>query len=220
MTKNQHYVDLIRKYTIENSLNIATIFELGSRDLLDSIALRKVFHAKVHAFEANPVAQERMLTNILDIPWGDRWNIYMSFGAINTYNGMCDFYQVDDTPISDIGGSSVLRFDDNSPVKFPQRKISVKCDRLDNYCVQNNIGSVDLIWSDLQGFDAIAISTLGDNLLSTIKIIFCEVEYNRVYNGSTLFPDVLNMFSHLGMKLVYKDISKFDPSYGNCMFAR
>ncbi len=220
MTKNQHYVDLIRKYAIENSIDIKTIFELGSRDLLDSISLRKAFHAKVHAFEANPVAQERMLTNILDIPWYDRWNIYMSFGAINTYSGICDFYQVDDTSLSDIGGSSVLKFDDNSPVKFPQRKISVNCDRLDNYCIRNNIQNVDLIWSDLQGFDAIAISTLDNNLLSTVKIIFCEVEYSRVYDGSVLFPDVLNMFGYLGMKLVYKDISKFNPSYGNCMFAK
>lgn len=213
-TKNQNYIDLVKQFA--SNLDIKTIIELGSRDLLDGIALRQTFDAQVYSFDGNPVALDRMTKN-LSLVQKDKINI-IPF-AINTYDGECNFYCVDDTPISDIGGSSLLEFDEHSQVRFPQTKIRVKCIKLDTFCHSFKIDRIDLIWSDLQGFDAKAINTLGV-LLDTVKLIFCEVEYRTVYKGSVLFPEVVEMFSRHGLKLLWNDISRFNDSYGNCLFKK
>ena len=70
-----------------------------------------------------------------------------------------------------------------------QRKITVQGYRLDEWCKENNIDSVDFIWMDAQGSELDVLKGL-DNMLDHTQIIMTEVGVKEYYHGQTLKPEI------------------------------
>jgi FkbM family methyltransferase len=172
-----------------NPEDIKVIFDIGSRDRMESVELHNHFpNAKVYAFECNPlmipVAKEntKSFSRITVVP-----------KAVNEYDGTCTFFPIDtnDPDVGNPGASSI--FETSEDFKMEQKKIEVPCTRLDTFCSENNIDGIDLVWMDLQGAELLALKSMGEKL-KTIKLIQSEVEFQEMFKGQDLFPEINDFF--------------------------
>jgi FkbM family methyltransferase len=73
----------------------------------------------------------------------------------------------------------------------PTQAIDVNVVTLDSFCKENDIGQIDLLKMDAQGAELRilqgAVSLLKS---SSIRIIYCEVNFLEIYTGSPLFEDI------------------------------
>jgi len=169
-----------------------TIFDIGSRDGLQSVELSKLFcQADIIAVECNRDTLEKCRRNIAHNP-----RITLVEKAINSYTGRCAFYPIDPArtittwPDGNPGASSLFIATDDYPAeKYVQNKVEIDCIRLDVLCGQLGIDVIDLIWMDLQGAELLALQSAGA-LLDKIRYIYTEVSHRPLYDGQCLFDDV------------------------------
>ena len=191
-----------------NKLDINTIFELGSRDLLDAIKLSEYFNCKVYAFECNPdcIIQCKKNININD-------NVILIEKAVSLENKKMIFYPFDLSVYDNMGSSSMLKIDfstrNTSDPDYnkpnPQKEIEVDGIRLDTF---TNIP--DLLCIDLQGYELNAIKSLGDKL-NGVKYIITECSINSTYIGGASFIELNDYLNLYGFK--YKVSNKFNYDY-------
>lgn len=177
----------------QNPDDVKVIFDVGTLHCLESIEFSKKYkNAKIFAFEANPVTYLECVERTKDIE-----NITVINKAVNDYDGTCTFYPIDPertvTPWFDgnRGASSLYKANGDYDFieKYVQNEIEVPCTRLDTFCKEHGIESVDLLWMDLQGGELLAFKSLGE-ILSTIQVIHTELELNPIYHDQCLFPEV------------------------------
>lgn len=211
------FVDAIDKHSIN------TIFELGSRDLVDELELYKYYNSKIYAFECNPdclIECEKIVSHMND---KEKQNIILVDKAVSLTNGSITFYPFDRTKYDNIGASSLLKIDFRTRNKDdpsygapnPQKTISVVGTRLDTFIEENNISNVDMLCIDLQGYELNALKSLGDHL-NKIKYIITECSIVSTYTGGALFVEVADYLLKFGFK--YPDLkltgfSEFDALF-------
>lgn len=198
--------------------NILTIFEIGSRDLIDSIAMLNEYSTtnKIYSFECNPVCIEKCnkLYNTLPDIVKDKVNIIPK--AVSLENGPISFMMVDENLMDNCGASSIYEIDfsnrnKNDPDRdrsSVQKKITVDSIRLDTFCNNNNITNIDLIAMDLQGYELNALKSLGP-LLQNVKYIITETCVVSTYKGGCNFKELYVLLSRNGFKYIVSD------KYGN-----
>ena len=191
-------------------LSVNTIFELGSGNAQDAIALNDYYEdSKVHAFECNPVSIVRCKENLIghdDINFVEQ--------AVSDINGKVTFYPVTN---GNFLASSLYKIKDVNQYPYDQSKISVNATRLDTWMQQNNVPSVDLICADLQGALLPAMRGLGSHLHS-VKYIVTELEVKRIYDGEYLYDEVLHYLDYNGFKLVASNL--VTQYFGDYVFVR
>ena len=171
------------------------IFDIGSRDCLQSIEFYKLFpNAKIYAFECNPNTINICKQNIKN--YTDR--IKLIDGAVTDYDGEITFYPIDQNKTltswndGNPGASSI--FKNNGTYiyeKYVQYEIKTICHRLDTVMMRYNIPRVDIIWMDLQGAELLALKGLG-KYLENVKYIHTEVSYKEIYTGQVMFEELNN----------------------------
>jgi FkbM family methyltransferase len=220
MTTQYQVSSLETFYTFANQKfrdpnEVSVIFDVGSLHCLESIEFSKRYeNARIFAFEANPDSYQVCLENTKDID-----NITVINMAVNDYDGTCVFYPIDPektvSPWFDgnRGASSLYKANGSYDhiEKYVQKEIEVPCIRLDSFCEKYNINNIDLMWMDLQGAELTALESLGDKLLSTIKVIHTELEINPMYENQSLFSDV---DSFLKQKNFYRAFGRTDVQFG------
>jgi FkbM family methyltransferase len=172
------------------------IFDIGSRDCLQSIELYKTFpNSRIYAFECNPNTINLCKTNI--IPYSDR--ITLIQGAVCDYNGEITFYPINqektETSWKDgnPGASSIFKSNGRYSIEtYVQDTIVTNCHRLDTVMKTYDIPKVDIIWMDLQGAELLALKSLG-NYINNVRYIHTEVSHREIYTGQVMF-DKLNDF--------------------------
>jgi FkbM family methyltransferase len=179
-----------------------TILDIGSWHLEQSLEFHSIFpSAQIHAFE--PVPQSY-------INCKNKASFYKN---INVYNlaltdfiGEASFFEVDvdksSTP--NVGASSLFKFKDGMNGSFfnqnwIQKEIKVQANTLDNWCKQNVIDKIDIIWIDVQGAE-LNVFKGGENILKNTKVIFTEVGLKAYYEGHSLKKDIDNYLLNLGFK--------------------
>jgi FkbM family methyltransferase len=181
------------KYFKRNEVSV--ILDIGSRDCQESIQLSERFpNARVFAFECNPNTLSICKSNIMKYP-----NINLIDKAVNTYNGTCTFYPIDQKKTvttwkdGNPGASSLFKANGNYDVieKYVQNEIQVPCTRVDTVCSENNLDHIDIIWMDLQGAELLALESLG-SMIDKVKLIYTEVTFKPMYHGQCLFDDINN----------------------------
>jgi FkbM family methyltransferase len=179
--------------------HIKRIFEVGSRDAKDSLALSDYFKCHVYAFECNPSAIEICKSNI-----GQNPNVTLVPYGVWDKSGKRSFYKVKH---ENIGASSFFKINKKvyTQEKLKQKKISVDCIRLDEFLKENNIDGIDLLCMDVQGASYQVLSSLGDNL-KNIKYIIVELEVQPLYSGEILYQDVDKFLLNSGFKRVSEPI--------------
>ena len=170
---------------------IKTIFDIGSRDCLQSLELHKFFpDANIVAFEGHPGLLQVCNNNAKR---GDN-KIKVVSNVCSDYNGPITFNIVQ----NNIGASSILTTTANGrAATWYQKPIRTQAIRLDTFCENNNIENVDMLWVDVQGAEKFVFDGMGEKFKS-VKIINTEVNVQKLYNGAILADELDEYMKNLG----------------------
>jgi FkbM family methyltransferase len=188
---------------IENKNEPYVIFDIGSRDCIQSIEFYKYFpNSRIYAFECNPNTLGICKKNIE--LYSDR--IVLIEGVVCDYDGNITFYPINQKKTittwedGNPGASSIFKSNDKYTIDtYIQDKIITQCHRLDSVMDKYGISNVDIIWMDLQGAELLALKGLG-NYLCDVKYIHTGVYHKEMYSGQVMFEELndfilLNNFS-------------------------
>lgn len=202
-----------------NTNKIKTIFELGSRDLIDTTKLLNFFQdCKVYAFECNPDCLIECNKNLSNLEEDKKKRIFLIDKAVSLINGDVPFYPFDLQKYNNMGSSSMLKIDFSRRNKDdpdynrpnPQTEIKVNGVRLDTFIDENNIQNIDLLCIDLQGYELNAIKSLGEHL-HKVKYIITECSIVSTYTNGASFKELNDYLSNYNFRYVLSN--KFGENY-------
>ncbi len=202
-----------------NKKQIKTIFELGSRDLIDAIELSNYFEeSNIYAFECNDDCLIECNKNLLNLEEYKKKKIILIDKAVSIIDGDVSFYKFDLQKYNNMGASSMLKIDfslrDKSDPDYnlpnPQKEIKVNGIRLDTFINENNINNIDLLCMDLQGYELNAIKSLG-NHLHKVKYIITECSIVNTYTDGVSFEELNDYLTNYNFKYVMS--YKFGEKY-------
>ena len=191
-----------------------TIFDIGACEGEDSIRYKKTFRkAKVFSFEPLPKNLEKIKKTVSRHSFQHEIEIIPV--ALSDKNGVAKFYVSSGTPpgketneLWDYGNksSSLLSPSEELKKHHPWLKfnsqIDVKTQRMDSFCEERKIDSVDFIHMDVQGAELQVLAGAG-GLLNEIKAIWLEVENVELYQSQPLKKEVEKfMHSHGFVRLI------------------
>lgn len=198
---------------------ISTIFELGSRDLIDAIKLLNYFEGcKVYAFECNEDCLVECYKNLNNLEEKKKNRLYLVDKAVSLTDGEVTFYPFDLEKYNNMGASSMLRIDFSVRNKSdpdynlpnPQKKITVEGIRLDTFIIESQISKVDLLCIDLQGYELNALKSLGAHL-KNVKYIITECSIVSTYTNGATFNDLVGYLS--AYNFIYVSSNKFGTEF-------
>jgi FkbM family methyltransferase len=185
---------------------VQTIFELGSRDLLDANKLEDYYNCPIYSFECNPDCLE-ICDSVATL--FENENIHLVRKAVSLKDGPVSFYPFDITKYDNMGASSMFKIDfdhrDKNDPDYkrpsPQTEIVVDGTRLDTFMAENRVDRVDMLCVDLQGYELPAIQSLGSRL-DDVKYIIAECSIQSTYDGGTTFVELEEYLGKSGFKYV------------------
>lgn len=194
----------------------ALILELGSRDAQGAILFKRYFpNATVYTFECNPPAIELCRKNITRSGLKD---IILVEKAVSDTKGKTDFYAVDQRRMENVGASSLFQASAINPegTRDAQYRIEVEAIALKEWADENNVKAIDLLWMDLQGAELKALQGM-DELIRHVRFIYTEVEYQELYVGQALFPQVDRYLAEHDFR-VHRQMYIRNKYYGNVLY--
>ena len=153
---------------IPNKLENYVIFDIGSKDCLQSIEFYHNFpNSKIYAFECNSNTINSCRKNIEK--YKDR--ITLIEGVVYDYDGEINFYPIDSK-------KSITSWEDGSSSLFKTNneytnKIITKCHTLNTIIKKYNIEKLDIIGMNLKGDQLLALKGLGD-YIRNVKYIYIK----------------------------------------------
>jgi FkbM family methyltransferase len=208
----QSYIDCEFSRRIDATA-VKTIFEVGSRDLHDAVKLYSVYKCPVYAFECNEDCLKVCDQTIQSMTNDQRNAIHLERSAVTTSDGPVTFYSFDLTKYNNMGASSMLKIDfkqrDSRDGDYglpnPQKAIQVPGIRLDTFMTKNGVSAIDLLCMDLQGYELMALHSLGTQIRN-VKYIITECQMKTTYTGGVDWKDLYMFLSLNGFVYVYSDI--------------
>jgi FkbM family methyltransferase len=197
-------------FSLIDSNKIKTIFELGSRDVIDAIKLLDYFKdSKVYAFECNPDGLIECHNNIHKLDEIQKKRLFLIDKAVSITNSKVSFYPFDLQKYNNMGASSMLKIDFSLRNKDdpdynrenPQKEIIVDGIRLDTFIDENCIENIDLLCIDLQGYELNAIKSLG-NYLHKVKYIITECSIMSSYTNGSTFNELNDYLTNYNFKYI------------------
>lgn len=171
---------------------VRNIVEVGARDCAETVAFAEAFpDARIVAFECNPAT----LPTCREAVRG-RDRITLVEKAVGDHPGRVTFYPTDPerTVTKHAGGnpgaSSLFRARTDYPhERYVQNEISVECTTLAQCPELADVGTIDLLWMDIQGAELMALRGLGTRIRD-VGMVHLEVEFLPIYDGQPLFGEV------------------------------
>ncbi len=159
------------------------VLEAGAHNGTDTVELAQ-WAGRVYAFEPVPSLFEQLIRRTYKLP-----NVFCCQVALSDTTGTAPFYVSSGT--SDASSSLLLPKDHlliHQTVHF-NKTITVDTITLDEWADQHAVDHIDGMWLDMQGHE-FAMLQASPRILKTVKVIFIEVSYQELYEGTALFPDV------------------------------
>ncbi len=189
--------------------SVSTIFEVGCADGNDTVLLAETFPAQIHAFECNPAALVNARRKCADAPM-----IRLVEKAAWDSDCLIPFFPVTVTVeketgkvVKNPGASSCFEARPDYLTQYFQEEVMVEAIRLDTYCAQQNITSIDLLCMDVQGAELRALRGLG-GMLESVRYVITEIEVKPLYYDQALYPEVHGYLKSHGFRQaaeVYRD---------------
>lgn len=179
-------------------------FDIGSRDLTESIALKNYLPpgSEVYAFECNEATlgacRERAL-----------WNqgVYLVEKAVADYDGVIPFYPIDpattrtDWPDGNPGASSLFKANGKYEYEtYGQTETTVPCVTLKTFCEERGL-HIDILWMDVQGAELMALRGAGD-FIKGVKAIHVELTHREMYTGQAMADEVHDFLTQAGFVIL------------------
>jgi FkbM family methyltransferase len=138
-----------------------TIFELGSRDGIDSLEIFRFFEPEaLYVFEADPENYRGVIDYLKSQDLGGKVRGFNL--AVSHINGQIPFHIHPDH-----GSSSILRHPRDAC-----EQIMVNSVTLDSFCGQMNIPAIDMIFADIEGAELLAL--MNQRIMHTCRYVICE----------------------------------------------
>jgi len=183
---------------------VGTIVEVGARDCTETLDFRRAFpRARIFAFECNPTTLPACREALRGVE-----RVRLVEKAVSDREGTLRFYPTD--PARTItkhaqgnpGASSLFRARSDYPHEtYVQNEIEVESTTLERLMREEDIAAIDLLWMDIQGAELMALRGLGERLRD-VRLIHLEVEFQPIYEGQPLFPEVHRYLRGRGFRLV------------------
>ncbi|MDQ3193232.1 MAG: FkbM family methyltransferase [Bacteroidota bacterium] len=81
------------------------------------------------------------------------------------------------------------------------KKISASACSLDELAKETSVNHIDLLKIDVQGAEHLVLNN-GDTILKNTKLIWIEVSFKPLYEGSSTFFDIYNILDKKGFALI------------------
>lgn len=202
-----NFLEQVSKYY--DLKTIKTVLDIGSLNGIESVKFsEKLENVFVHTFEPN----EESYKNVL-ISTEDNKNISVNKLAVSDFNGKSDFF----ITYENMGGSSLLKPMLLNKTGHQNEKTEVDVVKLSDWCPQNNIDKIDLMWMDTQGSELSIFRGMGD-LLHTVKGIYVECSNIPYYHGAAHKDDVIKYLYEYGLECI--SVSYHDEYEGDFTFIR
>ena len=187
--------------------NVKRILDIGSWHLRQSIEFASIFpDATIDAFEPVPDSYQLCKDRLNALNDQTKRRIRVHNIALSNKKSTIPFYPVDPALSStpNIGASSMFRFIDGlngTPFgqQLVQQEIQVEANTLDNWCKENKVTKVDIMWVDVQGAELLVFQG-AEKILKNTRIIMTEVGLKPYYEGHTLKADIDNFLFGLGFR--------------------
>ena len=207
--------------------SVKQILDIGSWHLGQSIEFSKIFkEANIDAFEPVPDSYELCKKRWAELDDSKKKRIRIHNIALSESVGAIPFYSVqpNNKKRLDAGFSSMFKFMDvmngNDETLLLQQEIEVKTNRLDNWCEENGVTEVDIIWMDVQGAELLVLKG-AENILQHTKIIMTEVGLKPYYEGHTLKKDIDTFLFKKGFRELEGSFEINIPEYeANVIYVR
>lgn len=176
-----------------------TILDIGAMDGWEGANMAKVFpDARIYAFEPSRTNVERCTKTYMAQPFSVRSRIALSQVALTDETGPQQFWAVDEDRAQQAkdkvnwGMGSMLKLKD--PDMWPwehnaQVKIDVMGYRLEDWCNEAKVPTVDAIWMDVQGAELKVLQGAGA-VLQSVQAIMTEAGVEEYYEGHMLKPEL------------------------------
>lgn len=142
-------------------------------------------------FEPDPRNVERVKASGID----RRINFYSD--AIGRVTGRVPFHLSTTEPGGGVGQSSLSEFTPVLTQTWPWLKhmstIEVKSWRLDDFCREHQIGTIDFLWMDVQGAERLVFEG-ASVMLPNVKLLWTEYDNGTFYRDSSTLQDILAWF--------------------------
>jgi FkbM family methyltransferase len=189
------------------------VIDCGAHDGVDSVQLAKILKGQIHAFEPVNAIFVRLKKNAASYK-----NILCYNQALSNQTGLQHFFVSEGE--SDASSSLLEPKDhllDHPDTKFVN-KIEVQAITLDEWARRNNIGKVDLLWLDMQGFELNMLKA-SVNILNSVRVIHTEVSIKETYKGVSLYKEYREFLESKNFSVVLEAIPD-GWDMGNVLFAR
>lgn len=156
------------------------------------------------AFECDPRSINKIIAN--DFPK----EAYLVEKALGNVDGMVDLY------ISEGVSSLNFVYDSSSSIRKPKQVTEdwteiqfnfthpVPCVKLDTFCKEASIDTIDFLWADIQGAEKDMVMG-GLNMMKVTKFMYLEHSENREwYEGQWTLPEMIADMKDLGFEVFKK----------------
>jgi FkbM family methyltransferase len=194
---NHKYVSFVLSETSKyfNLDDINFIFDIGSLNGIESVYFSQFLpECKIYSFEANPNSCLLIQENQKHYS-----NTFCINKAVSNYIGKSNFYLTHDN----IGASSLLK-PLGGLAGNTYSKIEVDVITIENFCEQNNIPKIDILWMDLQGNELNALKGMGE-MLHNVKMICTEVGLKPYYENHTLYDEIVDYLKMYNFEVSLED---------------
>lgn len=176
---------------------IATIFEVGAADGRDTRAYaERCTKAIVHAFEPLP----ENFTKLRAVAEQELRIVPVNM-AVSSKAGTASFHVA---ALPDASSLFSARSTGSTFDKYTSEKdvIEVSVITLDEYCEREKVNSIDILKMDAQGAE-LGILNGAENIIRKkgVKVIYTEVNFMRIYNGSCQFHEVTAYLEQFNYRL-------------------
>jgi len=188
---DRYYKNNILARIFENS---SVMLDLGAKSGKEARKFLKYStNAQIYAFEPHP-----------------EWFAYLKKRFRKHSN--CHFYNL---AISDKDGSAKFYLDvgkqastlrkptalHKKETKFKKKSIKVKCSKLDTWYAKSGLGTIDFLWSDVEGSERELINGAKEVLKNT-KYFYAEYSEKEYCTGQALLYEIIEMTELRGFEMV------------------
>ena len=158
------------------------VFDIGANRGQTSMQIATILpDARIVAFEPNPDVFPELQRNLASSRQASAYPLAMGSEQGRIALNICG------SPLN----TSVLRYAREDGTDRVVRSVEVEMETVDHFCAEQGIESIDLLKSDVQGYDLNVLKgARGMIEAGRVQAVFCEVNFHQLYEGQCSFEEL------------------------------
>jgi FkbM family methyltransferase len=169
------------------------LFDVGANRGQTSVQLATILpDPKIMAFEPNPNVFSELQRSVARFPQVSPVQMALGEQKRRITLNLC----------ASSVNSSVLRYSREDGADRIVDTVEVEMNTLDHFCAERGIESIDLLKTDVQGYELEVFKGAKSMLESNgIQAVFCEVNIHKLYDGQCSFEEIYTYLKGYGFNL-------------------